>query len=47
VPDVLITAETSQIRLHLSEIPQLSRGTQGVRAIKLPENSKIKEIAKI
>lgn len=46
-PDVFITAETSQIRLHLSEIPQLSRGTQGVRAIKLPENSKIKEIAKI
>ena len=45
--DVLITAETSQIRLRLSEIPQLSRGTQGVCAIKLPENSKIKEIAKI
>lgn len=45
--DVLITAETSQIRLRLNEIPQLSRGTQGVRAIKLPENSKIKEIAKI
>lgn len=45
--DVLITAETSQIRLRLTEIPQLSRGTQGVRAIKLPENSKIKEIAKI
>lgn len=45
--DVLITAETSQIRLRLNEIPQLSRGTQGVRAIKLPENSKIKEISKI
>lgn len=45
--DVLITAETSQIRLRLAEIPQLSRGTQGVRAIKLPENSKIKEVAKI
>ena len=45
--DVLITAETSQIRLRLNEIPQLSRGTQGVRAIKLPENSKIKEIEKI
>lgn len=45
--DVLITAETSQIRLRLTEIPQLSRGTQGVRAIKLPENSKIKEIEKI
>lgn len=45
--DVLITAETSQIRLRLSDIPQLSRGTQGVRAIKLPENSKIKEISKL
>lgn len=45
--DVLITAETSQIRLRLTEIPQLSRGTQGVRAIKLPENSKIKEIANL
>lgn len=43
--ELLITAETSQIRLRVAEIPQLSRGTQGVRAIKLSENSKIKEIA--
>lgn len=45
--DVLITAETSQIRLKVNEIPQLSRGTQGVRAIKLPENSKIKQITNL
>lgn len=45
--DVLITAETSQIRLRVNEIPQLSRGTQGVRAIKLPENSKIKQITNL
>jgi len=45
--DILVTAETSQIRIRLADIPQLSRGTQGARAIKLPENSKIKEIANL
>ena len=45
--DLLVTSETSQIRLKLAEIPEQSRGTQGVRAVKLPENSKIKKIEKI
>ncbi len=45
--DILVTSETSQIRLKPTEIPELSRGTQGVRAVKLPENSKIKKISKI
>ena len=43
--DVLITSETSQIRLKPLDIPELSRGTQGVRAVKLLENSKIAKIA--
>lgn len=45
VEDVLVTSETSQIRLKLIDIPELSRGTQGVRAVKLPKNSKIKKIS--
>ena len=45
--DILVTSETSQIRLKPIDIPELSRGTQGVRAVKLPENSKIKKIEKI
>ena len=43
--DILIIAETSQIRIKINDVPQLSRGTQGVRSIKLPENSKIKKIS--
>ena len=45
--DILIIAETSQIRLKLTEIPLQSRGAQGVKAIKLPENSKIKKIVNL
>ena len=45
--DILITSETSQIRLKPIDIPELNRGTQGVRAVKLSENSKIKKIEKI
>ena len=43
--DIFVIAETSQIRLKMLDIPELSRGAQGVHAIKLPENSKIKKIA--
>lgn len=45
IEDILIIAETSQIRIKINDVPQLSRGTQGVRSIKLPENSKIKKIS--
>ena len=43
--DILIISETSQIRLKIIDVPQLSRGTQGVRAIKLTDNIKIQKIA--
>lgn len=39
--DILVTSTAAQLRLRLVEIPLLSRGTQGVKALKLAENSKI------
>ena len=39
--DLLITSNVSQIRIKLQEVPLLSRGTQGVKVLKLTENSKI------
>lgn len=39
--DVLVVASSSQIRLNYSDIPSTLPGAQGVRSIKLPENSKI------
>lgn len=39
--DVLINSSKAQIRIKLSDIPVLSRGTQGVKSIKLSENSKV------
>ena len=39
--DVLVNSSKAQIRLKLSDIPSLSRGTQGVKSIKLSENSKV------
>lgn len=39
--DVLVNSSKAQIRIKLSDIPLLSRGTQGVKSIKLSENSKV------
>ena len=39
--DILVNSSKAQIRLKLSDIPSLSRGTQGVKSIKLSENSKV------
>ena len=42
--DVLVLSSNAQIRLKLNDVPQLSRGAQGVKAIKLAENSTILKI---
>ena len=39
--DILVNSSKAQIRLKLSDIPLLSRGAQGVKSIKLSENSKV------
>lgn len=39
--DILVASSSAQIRLKLADVPLLSRGTQGVKAIKLAKNSKI------
>lgn len=39
--DILVVSSKAQIRIKLTDIPLLSRGTQGVKALKLAENSKI------
>lgn len=39
--DILVNSSKAQIRIKLQEIPLLSRGTQGVKSIKLSENSKV------
>lgn len=39
--DILVNSSKAQIRLKLSDIPSLGRGTQGVKSIKLSENSKV------
>lgn len=38
--DILVVSSTTQIRVKVEEIPILSRGTQGVKTLKLGENSK-------
>ena len=45
--DVLVNSSKAQIRLKLSDIPSLSRGTQGVKSIKLSENSKVLKLNSI
>lgn len=42
--DVLVVSSTTQIRVKVEEIPILSRGTQGVKTLKLGENSKVIKI---
>lgn len=39
--DVLIVSSSSQIRLKLTDIPNLSRGAQGVKSLKLPAAAKV------
>lgn len=42
--DILVVSSTTQIRVKVEEIPVLSRGTQGVKTLKLGENSKVIKI---
>ena len=45
--DILVVSSIAQIRLKLNDIPVLGRGAQGVRAIKLAENSKVMNLASL
>lgn len=42
--DILVVSSTTQIRVKVEEIPVLSRGTQGVKTLKLGEKSKVIKI---
>lgn len=42
--DILVVSSTTQIRVKAEEIPVLSRGTQGVKTLKLGEKSKVIKI---
>ena len=44
--EILIVSSNAQIRLKVADIPWLGRDTQGVKAIKLSENSSIIKISK-
>lgn len=45
--DILVVSTTSQIRLKLQDIPSLSRGTQGVKSLKLPDSARIMKLGSI
>ena len=45
--DILVVSSVAQIRLKLNDVPVLGRGAQGVRAIKLAENSKVMNLASL
>lgn len=45
--EVLIVSSSAQIRIHIDDIPLLGRGAQGVKAIKLSQNSKIRKISSL
>lgn len=45
--DILIVSSMAQIRLKMADVPLLGRGAQGVKSIKLAENSKIMNISSI
>lgn len=45
--DILIVSSMAQIRIKLLDIPQLGRGTQGVKSLKLAENSKILNLSAV
>ena len=42
--DILVVSTTSQIRLKLQDIPSLSRGTQGVKSLKLPDSARVMKL---
>lgn len=44
--DILVSSNVSQIRVRLEDISVLSRGAQGTKTIKLPEQSKVVCISK-
>ena len=45
--DLLAVSSTSQIRIKLNDIPLLGRGAQGVKVMKLPQNSKIMKLDRV
>lgn len=45
--DILVVSSIAQIRLKLNDVPILGRGAQGVKAIKLAENSKVMNLASL
>ena len=45
--DILIVSSMAQIRIKLLDIPQLGRGTQGVKSLKLAENSNILNLSAV
>ena len=45
--DILVVSSKSQLRLKLTDIPKLGLGAQGIKSIKLTENSKILKICKV
>lgn len=45
--DILVVSSKSQIRIKLADVPQLGRGAQGVKVLKLAEKSKILKLDSI
>ena len=45
--DILIVSSKSQIRIKLDDIPELGRGAQGVKSLKLVDNSEIVSLQKL
>ena len=45
--DILVVSSNAQIRIKISDIPLLTRGAQGVKSIKLAENSKITKLSQL
>lgn len=43
--DLLVTSTNAQIRININDVPLLGRGAQGVKALKMSENSKIVNIS--
>ena len=44
--DILVVSSNAQIRIKISDTPLLTRGAQGVKSIKLAENSKIVKLSR-
>ena len=45
--DILVISSLSQIRIRMDDIPLLGRGAQGVKSIKLSDNSKVLKLDKV